>query len=167
MLLSYFGSIFTFILGVTLFLKNEKSFATILFVFTLTNITNLVYLYISHSFYRFSNIQHGLILIMPFIIYSFVGTSISNTFVVMWGIISPISALVIHGYKRALIWFIDYLVLLFVVTFINYSFSPIDSQIHLVIHIQIFLVSIIIYLFFLFWLKERKKCMRSLIVGRN
>jgi hypothetical protein len=117
-LISYIVSTVTLLSGaIYLYLENFEA-SGILLVFTTLTYLNLLFLYVTKRFFVFSLIEFGLFLLTPFALYSLVRESNNASVILIWALLAPLCSFVAHGYKHAIVWFADYLVLLFALIYL-------------------------------------------------
>jgi adenylate cyclase len=78
------------------------------------------------NFELFRVSQLALFLFVPFIMQWAIGSFVSSSGIMLWGILAPIGAMVFHGERESLPWIIAYLVFTAVSGFFDYSLA--DSR---------------------------------------
>ena len=148
-----------FIWGLMYIAFGEASAGLIPFCYAVFSFFSLVHFGITKSFSLFRFNQLLLILILPFALMTMLGGFVQGSAVILWGFISPLGAVMFDKAGRAVYWFVAYLFLVILSGLIPYLYtiqcvlSP--SQIHLFFVINFAGVSILVFLMFYYFVKQK------------
>jgi signal transduction histidine kinase/DNA-binding response OmpR family regulator len=137
--------------GVLYFANDLPTPGWIPFSYGLLSILSFVYFSYSKKYKFFRNSQLFLILILPFLLQLSLGGFIPSSAVILWGLISPLSALVFFKTKKSIGWFIAYVALLLIAYFANdyvnekFDWDITEQFINTVFLLNILAVSALIY----------------------
>jgi len=101
------------------FLFSEPYPAVIPISYSVFSLLNLLGLYIGKNYRSFRFIQLLLTLFLPVLLMISLGGFISGSAVVLWGLITPIGALLCCPFRQALYWFAGYVMLVIISGFVQ------------------------------------------------
>ncbi|MDH5425101.1 MAG: HAMP domain-containing histidine kinase [Gammaproteobacteria bacterium] len=108
-----------FIWGIVYFLLGHVVSGSIPMTYSLISAVSLLYYFKTHKTYFLEISQLVLVLLLPFFLMWSLGGFFYGSTVMIWAIFSPIAASMFMPSKRALQWFLAYLLLLVVSGFMN------------------------------------------------
>ncbi len=158
-LITYLTIICSLIGGSAYYAQGNHQAGGVLFSFIILSLSNLIFFYGTKRFYSFSLIQLALMLLFPFVLFLQISETGYAISVLIWALLSPMSALILYGYKHALVWFIDYITLLIVL--VIFGGGKTDYK-FFIIQMNIVVVSIFIFLLFQYFVQRTEKISASL-----
>jgi adenylate cyclase len=161
-LITYFVILSSLIAGAAYLFNQNSTAAGILWGFAVFSFLNLLFLYISKRFFSFSIAQLGVMLLMPFGLYTIVKQNENSSFILIWALLAPMCALILHGYKHAVVWFIDYIILLVALIFFDSQMNSSTGFRFFILQANIIVISILIYLMFQYFVHHSEKVTASL-----
>ena len=148
-----------FIWGIMYIACGEKSAGLIPFCYGIFSFFSLLHFKVTKSFSIFRFNQLLLILILPFALMTMLGGFVQGSAVILWGFISPLGAIMFDRPGRHLWWFAAYLCLVFLSGLQPYLFPVAGvltkQQIHFFFVINFAGVSILVFLMFYYFVKQK------------
>jgi adenylate cyclase len=150
----YISSLGAFLLGVIYLNVSQINTGGVLSSYAVLTIGNLIFFYVSKRFNAFSYIQLMLMLVYPFMLYLSLNNPDYLSSILIWSLIAPIVALVLHGYKKAFIWFFDYFLLMIALVIIDNRMSPEFDTSFIILQANILTISTFFYLLFQYFVRR-------------
>lgn len=138
---------------------NEPMAGSIPFIYSVITFSTLIYFKYSHNFKLFRFQQLLFILIFPCALMIALGGFINGSMVIIWGLISPLGAMLFDKPKYAPRWFIAYLLLVVLSGIFQSRLSHANNlsadQINMFFIINVGTVACLIFLMFLYFVKKK------------
>jgi adenylate cyclase len=96
---------------------------TLTFWYQIVTLVVLLFYIVTLNFAVFRFLQLVLFLFFPFVLQSSLGNFISASGVVLWGLLAPISAILLYGPRDSIPWFIAYVVMIAMSAGIDYHLA--------------------------------------------
>ncbi len=95
--------------------------ATVPFTYQIVSVATYLYYVRSGNFAFFSYAQLSLFLFFPFIVQLAIGSFVSASGAVLWGVLAPVVGVLVLGGRESIPWFIAYVVLLLICGYIDFD----------------------------------------------
>lgn len=156
----------TFIWGAVYYVLGEWLVSLIDLVYIAATVLVLMHFRSTHRYYllRFSQLLFGLL--APFLLTIALGGFVGSSAVILWSLITPMGALLLHDSRGAMRWSVAYLVFVLLTGIINpYVSAPNnlpDSVITLFFVLNLVGVSTIVILFLRYFIAQKERAFRLL-----
>jgi class 3 adenylate cyclase len=143
---------------------------TVPYLFQLALAGNVILYILTRNFDFFRLSQLGLFLFAPFVMQWSVGTFISASGIVLWGLLAPVGAILCFGVRESVAWFLAWVVMTILSGYFDYAlvdygtgFAPIPVRTSIVFFVLNFVsVATMIYMLLRFSIQEKRKTQNRL-----
>ena len=153
--------------GLAYLLLNLPAQASIPLCYAILSAGTLLYFFRSKHYSVFRFCQLMLILILPFFLQWSLGGFGASSAVMIWAILSPIGALMFSGTRRALPWFVAYLLLMGYSGYFDLHFAGPPAKLPTLVHVLFFFLNIgglssIAFVLIRYFVRQRELAMEIL-----